>query len=57
MLLMILIMFRRETRDRKLEGQCVALTGQFLCSNGLCHNLTRVMDCAFDQVSSSGLQF
>ena len=57
MLLMILIMFpRRETRDCKLEGQCVALTGQFLCSNGLCHNLTRVMDCAFDQVGS-GLQF
>ena len=56
MLLMILIMFRRETRDCKLEGQCVALSGQFLCSNGLCHNLTRVMDCAFDQVSS-GLQY
>ena len=56
-MLMILIMFpRRETRDCKLEGQCVALSGQFLCSNGLCHNLTRVMDCAFDQVGS-GLQF
>ena len=52
-----MVMFpRRETRDCKLEGQCVALSGQFLCSNGLCHNLTRVMDCTVTQVGR-GLQY
>ena len=36
------------TRNCKRDGECEGLEGQFLCSNGLCHNMTRVVDCQYN---------
>ena len=41
---------RRETLNCKLEGECVNMEQQFLCDNGLCHNVSRVMSCHYSQV-------
>ena len=41
---------RRETLNCKLEGECVNMEAQFLCDNGLCHNVSRVMSCQYSQV-------
>ena len=43
---------RRESLNCKLEGECVDMEDQFLCDNGLCQNVSRVMDCQYTQVSS-----
>ena len=37
----------RETRNCKLADQCVDLSHQHLCSNGLCHNVSNVMNCSY----------
>ena len=39
---------RDHPRNCKRDGECEALEGQFLCSNGLCHNMTRVVDCQYN---------
>ena len=39
---------RDHLRNCKRDGECEALEGQFLCSNGLCHNMTRVVDCQYN---------
>ena len=41
---------RRETLNCKVEGECVNMEQQFLCDNGLCHNVSRVMSCHYTQV-------
>ena len=43
---------RRETLNCKLEGECVNMEAQFLCDNGLCHNVSRVMSCQYSEVMS-----
>ena len=43
---------RRESLNCKLEGECVDMEDQFLCDNGLCQNVSRVMDCQYTQVSN-----
>ena len=43
---------RRETRNCKEDGECEGLEGQFLCRDGLCHNMTRVMDCTYTMTGS-----
>ena len=40
---------RREVRNCKRDGQCVDLEHQYLCHNGLCQNLSRVMECHYTQ--------
>ena len=42
---------RRETLNCKLEGECVNMEAQFLCDNGLCHNVSRVMSCQYSEVT------
>ena len=44
---------RRETMNCKVEGECIALEDQFLCSNGLCQNVSRIMTCSYNEVGES----
>ena len=44
---------RRETRNCKRDGQCVELEHQYLCSNGLCQNMSRVMECEYTETGDS----
>lgn len=41
---------RRETFNCKLEKECIALESQFLCNNGLCQNVSRIMSCQYWEV-------
>ena len=44
----LLTMIVMIARNCKRDGECEELEGQFLCSNGLCHNMTRVVDCQYN---------
>ena len=43
----------REVRNCKRDGQCVDLEDQYLCDNGLCQNLSRVMECHYAQTGDT----
>ena len=44
---------RRETLNCKLEKQCTELESQFLCNNGLCQNISRIMECKYYEVGAT----
>ena len=50
-------MIRRESRNCKVEGECVALEEQFLCKDGLCQNISRIMTCDYTEVQSDALHY
>ena len=35
-----------------MEGECVALEEQFLCRDGLCQNISRIMSCDYTEVGA-----
>ena len=43
---------RRESFNCKVEGECVALEEQFLCRDGLCQNISRIMSCDHTEVGA-----
>ena len=44
---------RREVRNCKRDGQCVDLNSQYLCTNGLCQNVSRVMECDYQYTADT----